>query len=128
MTNIVFRYGDNKVERVTQYKYLGLYVTETLDYKVTASMIANSAACALGLLITNSKANDSMPYRVFSHLYNSLAQAVIDYGTAVWWTQECSCICAIQHRVCRFFMDMGKYTLNEAVHGDMAWKLATHRQ
>ncbi len=48
VTNTVFRCGDNNVELVTQYKYLGLLLIETLDYKVTASMIAKSAACALG--------------------------------------------------------------------------------
>ncbi len=68
VTNTVFRYGDKKVELVTQYKYLGLLLRETLDYKVTASMIAKSAAHALCLLITKSKANGGMPYGVFSHL------------------------------------------------------------
>ncbi len=79
----MFRYGDNNVELVPQYKYLGLLLTETLDYKVTASMIAKSAARALGLLIAKSIANGNMPYGVFSHLYDLLVQPVIDYGAAV---------------------------------------------
>ncbi len=69
-----------------------------------------------------------MPYGVFSHLYDLLVQPVIDYGDAVWGTQEFSCVSAIQHRACRFFMGMGKYTPNVAVQGDMGWKLAPHRQ
>ncbi len=128
MTNTVFKYGDSKVEIVPQYKYLGLLLTETLDYKMTASMIAKSAARALGLLVTKSKANGGMPYGVFSHLYDSLVQPIIDYGAAVWGTQEFSCISAIQNRACRFFMGVGKYTPNAAVQGDMGWKLAPHRQ
>ncbi len=32
VTNTVFRYCDNNVELVTQYKYLGLLLTETLYY------------------------------------------------------------------------------------------------
>ncbi len=42
MTNTVFRYGDNNEELDTQYKYFGLLLTETLGYKATASMIADS--------------------------------------------------------------------------------------
>ncbi len=52
------------MEIVTQYNYLGLLVTERVDYKVTASMIAKSTARALGLLKTNSKANG--PLGMFS--------------------------------------------------------------
>ncbi len=91
-------------------------------------MIAKSAAHALGLLMAKSKANGGMPYGVFSHLYDSLVQPVIDYGAAVWATQEFSCVIAIQHRACRFFMSMEIYTPNTPVQGVMGWKLAPHRQ
>lgn len=45
------------MEIVTQYNYLGLLLTERVDYMMTAHIIATSAACALGMLITKSKAN-----------------------------------------------------------------------
>ncbi len=63
-------------------------MTETLDYKVTVSMLAKSAARALGLQIAKSKANGGMPNGVFSHLYDSLLQPIRDYGAAVWETQD----------------------------------------
>ncbi len=119
MTNTMLRYGDNKVEIVTQYQYLGLLLTETLDCKATASMIAKAAACALGLLVAQSKVNGSMPYGVFSHLHDLLVQTIIDYVAAVWGTHELSCISAILHRTCRLLMGVGKYTPNAAVQGDI---------
>ncbi len=103
------------MELVTQYKYLGLLLTEILDYKATASMIVKFAAHALGLLNAKSKANGGMPYGVFSHLHDLLVQPIIDDGAAVWGTYKCSCVSAIQHHTCKFFMGIGKYTPKAAV-------------
>ncbi len=93
---------------------------DTLQYKVTAFMVAKAASCALGLLIAKSKAYGELPYEVCSQLYNSLVYPIIDYGAAIWGTNQCSCISAVQHRACRYFMGVGRYTPNAAVQGDMA--------
>ena len=47
---------------------------------------------------------------------------VISYGAAIWGTKEYSCINAVQHRACRFFLGVGKYTPNAAVNGEMGWQ------
>ena len=127
-TQHVFHIGDSVLEVVQRYKYLGLILTETLDYSVTATMVAQAAGRALGLLIAKSKASGGMPYNVFSHLYDTLVQPVINYGAAVWGTQEFSCINAVQHRACRYFIGVGRYTPNPGTQGDMGWKLAPHQQ
>ncbi len=66
-------------------KYLGLILTEFLDYHITASIVAKSAGRrALGLLIAKYKAFGGLPYNCYTKLYNSLVQPIIDYGSSVW--------------------------------------------
>ncbi len=86
-----------------KYKYLGLVLTEHLDYDTTASIVAKSAGRALGLLIAKFKAYGGLPYDCYIKLYDSLVQPIIDYGSAIWGTKDSSCINAVQHRACRVF-------------------------
>ncbi len=85
-----------------RYKYLGLILTELLDYHITASIVATSARRALGLLIAKYKPFGGLPYDCYTKLYDSLVQPIIDYGSSIWGTKEYSCINAIQDKTCRF--------------------------
>ena len=110
-----------------QYKYLGLVINEFLDYKVTAEMVAKSASRALGVLIAKSKAHGGMPYEVFTKLFNSVVQPVIDYGASIWGTRDFACINSVQHKACRFFLGVGKYTPNIASEGELGWPFPQQR-
>lgn len=109
-TDCVFKFGSDSLVMVPSYKYLGLILTEHLDYDVTAKMVAQSAGRALGLLIAKFKACGGMPYDVYTRLYDVLVQSVINYGAAIWGTKSYSCINAVQMRASRFFLGVGKYT------------------
>ena len=104
-----------------QYNYLGLTLTEFLNYDIMASNVAKSASRALGLVIHKSKQNGGFPFECFTKLYDSLVWPVIEYGSSIWGTSKRSCIEAVQNRACRYFMAVGKYTPNIAVQGDMGW-------
>lgn len=73
---------------VDKYVYLGLTVTEHIDWNVTAKSVAQSANRALGLLIAKSKLMGGMPYNVFSKLFDSMVWSVIAYGASVWGTKK----------------------------------------
>ncbi len=94
-TQHVFIYGSNSIEVVDRCKDLGLILTDTQDYNFTASMVAKAASHVL--LIAKSKAYGGLPYEIYSHLYNSLVHLIIDYGAAIWGTNQCLCINAVQH-------------------------------
>ena len=123
-----FSCGDSNLEITQQYKYLGLILQEHLDYSVTAKAVAQSASRALGLLIAKAKAYGGFPFGTFTRLYDSTVNSVISYGASIWGTREYSCINAVQHRACRFFLGVGKFTPNAAVEGDMGWIPAEVRQ
>ena len=119
--HFAFHCGDNDLEIVNKYKYLGLWFTDNIDLKYMAEQVAISAHRALGIVIAKSKAFGGLPYDCFSKLYNSLVQSVLDYGACVWGLQEFECINAVQHRATRFFLGVGKKTPNTAIMGEMGW-------
>ena len=59
-----------------------------------------------------------IPYDCFTKLYDALVLSIITYGSAIWGFKEYNCI-NVHNRACRYFLGVGKYTPNAAVHGDM---------
>lgn len=47
--------NNHNIDCVSEYKYLGLVLSDTLNYDVTAKCVAKSATRALGLLISKSR-------------------------------------------------------------------------
>ena len=121
-SNFQFVFDNTIMEIVSQYTYLGLLLTEYLDYSMMAKAVAKSASRSLGLLIAKCKANGGFQYDVFTKLFNSLVMSVIEYGAAIWGTKDFSYINAVKNRAMRFFMGVGKYTPNLSLYGDMGWK------
>ncbi len=103
-TQYDFKYGNDEILRVSRYKYLGLILTEFLDYNIMAKTVAQSASRALGLLIAKSKAFGGFHFDTYTKLYDTIVLfSNLIYGAAIWGTREFSCITAIQNRACRFF-------------------------
>ena len=117
----IFSCGNDVIDFAGQYRYLGLVLSEHLDYAVTAKYVAQAATRSLGLLISKFKHMGGMPYNVYTTLYDSMVWSVISYGAAIWGTREYSAINAVQHRAIRFFLGVGRYTPNAAINGDMGW-------
>ena len=76
-SNFEFSCRTEKLAVVDRYSYLGVTLTEFLDFDVTAKIIAQSASRALGLLIAKYKNMNGMPYDVFTKLYESTVWPII---------------------------------------------------
>ena len=91
-----------------------------MDYSLTAKNVAKAANRALGLIIAKDKAFGGLPVRSYTKLFDTMVWSVINYGSGIWGTKQYSCINAIQTRAERYFLGVGKYTPNAAVHGETA--------
>jgi len=127
-TDFQFKGGDIALSVVEKYTYLGILLTEHLDFNITAKHVAQSASRALGLLISKCKLVGGVPYNVFTKLYDSIVWPVISYCAGIWGIKQYSCIDAVQNRAMRFFLGVGKYTPNAAVIGEMGWEPAYLKQ
>ena len=127
-TGFNFSCSGNTISLVAQYNYLGLLLTEFLDFAAMASMVAKSASRALVLVIYKCKLNGGLPYKCYTKLYDSLVWPIIEYGASIWGTTNRSCIDAVQNRASRYHLGVGKYTPNLAVQGDIGWLPTQVRQ
>ena len=120
-TAVQFMIDMRRLDVVDHYTYLGLLLTEFLDYDMMAKTVAKSAHRALGLLIAKSKKFGGFKYDTFTKLYDTLVGSVINYGAAIWGFKDYTCISYVQNRAAKYFMGVNKFTPNDAVSGDMAW-------
>lgn len=116
-----FKCGHTELKIVEKYVYLGLVLTEFLDYNVMAKTVSQAASRALGVIIAKFNNAGGLPLNVYMKLYDSIVWPVIAYGSAIWGTRSFSCIDAVQHRAIRFFLGVGKYTPTAALNGDLGW-------
>ena len=65
-TQFQFKIGENNIEIKETYKYLGCILSETFDFTVTATALAESAGRALGSLINKYRAADGLPFSVYA--------------------------------------------------------------
>ncbi|MCG8048458.1 MAG: reverse transcriptase family protein, partial [Candidatus Thiodiazotropha endolucinida] len=121
-TEVIFKIGETVLDVTSSYVYLGIMISEHLDYGIMAKHVSKSAGRALGLLISKYKAFGGLPFKTFSKLYESIVDSTINYGAAIWGDKRFSCIEAVQHRALRFYMGVGRYTPNAAVTGDCGWQ------
>ena len=127
-SNVVFRCGNEVIAYKDRYRYLGLWLTEHLEYDCMAKEVAKAAHRALGLIIAKSKAYGGMPFDSFTLLYNACVLPVITYGAGIWGQKQYACIDAVHNRVCRYYLGVNKSAPNSAVQGDMGWKLPIQQQ
>ena len=128
LTNTSFNIGTKVIKVKNQYVYLGLLLSEHLDYTMMAKHVSKSASRALGLVISKYKAFGGLPYNTFTKLFDSIVYSTISYGASILGDRSFSCITAIQNRAARFFMGVGPYTPNVATMGDMEWLSTDVRQ
>ena len=91
-TKSLFKFGSENIEIVDSYTYLGILLTEHLDYNAMAAQVAKPASRALGLVISKYKSFGGMPFDTYKKLFDSVVLSNISYGAAVWGDREFSAI------------------------------------
>ena len=109
-----------------QYKYLGLILSEHLDYNVVVKSIVLSASRALGSLQVKFKSQGGLPYATFTRLFDALIWPIMDYSASIWGAHDFSGVDNVFNQACRFFLGVGKYTPVAAIRGEMGWKIPKH--
>ena len=127
-TERIYAYGESILEIVDSYMYLGLLLTQHLDYSLMAKQVSSSASRALGLLISKCKSAGGLSFSTFTKLYDTTVGSIIAYGAAVWGCKKYQSMTAVQNRALRFYLGVGRYTPNKAVNGDTGWDTVYQKQ
>ena len=86
-TNNKFTLGDEQLETTPCYKYLGVMFDEYLTFETNASVLAESAGRALGLIRTKIRNLKVCGYNSFHTLFKSGVLSVADYSAGIWGTK-----------------------------------------
>ena len=82
------RCGDDEIEFVDRYKYLGIYIHEHLSFKPTVEALTSSASRSFGRIVNMFKKLHNMGIRTYETLYNSFVVPIMNYGAGVWGFEE----------------------------------------
>ncbi len=97
-----------------------------MDTAVTE--LAKSASRALGVLITKCFALGGMDHKMFTSLYETLVQPILNYGASLWGPKQQQYIRNVQNKACKFYLGVNGNTSNMAARGDMGWLSSIRQQ
>jgi exonuclease III len=120
-SNFIFKLGKDIVEYVKDYKYLGVYFDEFLDFSKHEQIIADSGRRALGALIAKYRTMDNMGFNTYSKCFETSICPILDYGAEIWGYKKCEQIDSVQMKAMKVFLGVHRFAANLAVLGDMGW-------
>ena len=116
-----FKLGNHTVEKCSEYKYLGVFFDEFLEFKKSYEVLTASGQRALGALIAKFKTMNEMGYKTYSKLFNTNVVPIIDYGAEIWGYTTNPMAENVQRKAMRIFLGVHKYAANDFLNGDMGW-------
>ena len=121
ITNNIFKYGENILSIVPNYKYLGIILDEHLNFNDCTQTLSDAAGRALGGIIAKFKTLKNVGYDTFTKLFNLGVRPVYEYAAGIWGFYKASAIDKVQNRAIRYFLGVHKFAPNAALTSEMGW-------
>ena len=122
-----FYLGSELLEKVSEYKYLGVLFDEYLDFEHNASLLADAAGRALGAIRTKLKYLKECGFKSFNTLFQSGVLSISDYSAGVWGTKKFNKIEQVSYRGARYYLGVHRFASTNALLGDLGWVTARTR-
>ncbi len=117
-SKFTFKCGNNELDFVSSYKYLGATMNEFLKYDDNVDVLLKAA---LGSIIAKLKKQKFMGYSTFTKLYESCVCPVMEYASGVWGYPVYNKMSSVQQRAARCFLGLHRFSLLLAIEGDIGW-------
>ena len=127
-TEFNFKIGQNIIELVETYKYLGVIFHEKSEFSQTADALATGGGRALGGIISKLHGLKDFRFKTFEKLYYSCVVPVTDYSSSVWGHKPYAQLDYIQNRAIRYFLGVHRFTPILAIVGDSGWLPSQYRR
>ena len=127
-TNFEFSIGRNKLEIVSTYKYLGVFMNEKGDYSLNAETLSKGAGRALGGLISKIHNFKQCGFKTYEKLYQSCIIPILDYSSAVWGYSTYQSTDNVQNRAIRYFLGVHRFAPTAAIVGESGWLPCVYRR
>ena len=116
-----FAIGDSQICYTHEYKYLGLYINEHLDWSETLEYVVNNAQKALTLFNHSTRCAGGFHFETYSLLFTQLIQPIILTNACIWGHKEYGRVHSLQTQAMRFFLGVGNSCPNVGLFGELGW-------
>ena len=127
-SEFVFTIGNNVLQTVDRYKYLGIIFQDRGSFEHNCETLAKGAGRALGKIISKIHNYKNFGFKSFTKLYDSCVTPILDYCSGVWGGKPFQSIDNVQHRAMRYIMGVHRFTPTLALIGDTGWLPSTYRR
>lgn len=127
-TTFKFSLGSSELKIVNSYKYLGLILSEFLNYNIAVDLLAESAGRALGAIIGKFKNYRDAGFKSYTKLFHSGVVPILDYMSGIWGFGNYKQCDRIQNRALQFYLGVNKYTPELGIASEAGWTLPFYRR
>ena len=127
-TNFKFQYGPHFMDKVPDYKYLGIFLDEFMNLEKCSKTLADSGGRALGAVWSKFKLMKDVGIKTYTKMYDSGVVPILDYGSGVWSFLGKNKSQLIQNKAIRYFLGVHSFAALSAIQGDMGWLNCKFRQ
>eukprot|EP00916_Digyalum_oweni_P000498 GHVL01000911.1.p1 GENE.GHVL01000911.1~~GHVL01000911.1.p1 ORF type:complete len:163 (+),score=0.01 GHVL01000911.1:326-814(+) len=117
--NEAWKYGNEDIEVVNSYKYLGLNFTTKLSLTQMVSDLASKAKIRTGQILRCLWRLGNIPRSVFFKIYDAQVLPILMYGSELWGFQRFEALEKAHLFACKKFLCVGRQTPNKMVYGDL---------
>jgi len=127
-SEFVFTIGENMLETVDSYKYLGVIFHYKKDFNENAENLAKGAGRALGKIISKIHMLKDLGMKSYEKLYESCVVPILDYCSGVWGYRKYQSCDNVQNRAIRYFLGVHRFAPLLAINGDVGWLPSIYRR
>ena len=113
-----FYFGDEKLDVVNEYNYLGLIFNYNAKFNVAKKFLYQKGSRAMFALLKKIR-KLALPVDIALKLFNNLVKPVILYGAEVWGCENYDIFEKLQLRFCKYILSVNKSTCSNMVYGEL---------
>jgi len=113
----MFKYDDDQIEIVDEFKYLGLMFSFNGKFKVCRKYLFSQAQKAMFSLLCKCRKFD-LSLKVCFELFDSLIVPILTYGSEIWSFEADQLIEKLHLKFCKYISGLKKSTPNVMVYGE----------
>jgi len=114
-----WKYGNELLEVVNSYKYLGLHFTTKLSLTKAVSELAVKAKIRTSQVLRCLFRLGDVPRHVFFKIFDAQIMPVLLYGAEVWGYQQFGDLEKVHLFACKRLLRVGSQTPNKMIYGDL---------
>ena len=116
--NLHFHYNNFEIEVVAEYKYLGIYLSRSGNYRTAKRHIAEQAEKALFSLIRKIRALD-LPFDIQIDMFNKTIKPILLYGSEILGFGNCDIIERVQLKFYKYIFNLKRTTPSFMIYGEL---------